>query len=43
MIDLAIAYISAYGNTEEVKNDAANIYAANYAEYLEIWEAVKNL
>ena len=43
MIELAIAYVSAHGNTEEVKNDAANIYASNYEEYLEIWEAVKNL
>ena len=26
-----------------VKNDAANIFAANYGEYLEIWEALKNI
>ena len=43
MIELAIAYVIAHGSTEEVKNDAANIYASNYAEYLEIWDAVKNL
>ena len=43
MIDLAIAYVIAHGNTEEVKNDAANIYASNYEEYLAIWEAIKNL
>ena len=43
MIELAIAYVIAHGNTTEVKNDAANIYASNYEEYLEIWEAVKNL
>lgn len=43
MIELAIVYVSTHGNTEEVKNDAANIYASNYEEYLEIWEAVKNL
>lgn len=43
MIELAIAYVSAHGNSEEVKNDAANIYASNYGEYLAIWEAVKNL
>ena len=43
MIELAIAYVIAHGNAEEVKNDAANIYASNYEEYLEIWEAVKNL
>ena len=43
MIELAIEYVIAHGNAEAVKNDAANIYAANYAEYLEIWEAVKNL
>ena len=43
MIELAIAYVSAHSNTEEAKNDAANIYASNYEEYLAIWEAVKNL
>ena len=43
MIELATAYVSTHGNTEEVKNDAANIYASNYEEYLKIWEAVKNL
>ena len=43
MIELAIVYVSTHGNMEEVKNDAANIYASNYEEYLEIWEAVKNL
>ena len=43
MIKLAIAYVIAHGSTEEVKNDAANIYASNYGEYIEIWDAVKNL
>ena len=43
MIELAIAYAAANGNTDEAKNDAANIYASNYGEYLKIWEAVKNL
>ena len=43
MIELAVTYVVNHGNTEEVKNDAANIYASNYEEYLKIWEAVKNL
>ena len=43
MIELAIAYVIAHGNAEEVKNDAANIYASNYEVYLAIWEAIKNL
>lgn len=43
MIELAIAYVVANGNTEEVKNDAANIYASNYEEYMEIWNAIKDL
>ena len=40
MIELAIAYAGAHGNTEEAKNDAANIYSSNYDEYMEIWAAI---
>lgn len=29
MIELAIAYAAAHGNTEEAKNDAANIYSSS--------------
>ena len=43
MIELAIAYAAAHGNTEEAKNDAANIYSSNYEEYMEIWTAIKDL
>ena len=43
MIELAIAYAAAHGNTEEAKNDAANIYSSNYEEYMEIWNAIKAL
>ena len=43
MIELAIAYAAAHGNTEEAKNDAANIYSSNYEEYMEIWAAIKDL
>ena len=43
MIGLAIAYVAAHGNTDETKNDAANIYSSNYEEYMEIWNAIKDL
>lgn len=43
MIELAIAYAAAHGNTEEAKNDAANIYSSNYEEYMEIWTALEAL
>ena len=43
MIELAIAYVAAHGNTEEAKNDAANIYSSNYDEYMKIWAAIKDL
>ena len=43
MIELAIAYAAAHGKTEEAKNDAANIYSSNYAEYMEIWTAIESL
>ena len=43
MVELAIAYVAANGNTEEAKNDAANIYSSNYEEYMEIWTAIKSL
>lgn len=43
MIELAIAYSAAHGNTEEAKNDAANIYSSNYDEYMKIWTAINAL
>lgn len=43
MIELAIAYVAAHGNADETKNDAANIYSSNYEEYMEIWNAIKDL
>lgn len=43
MIELAIAYAAAHGNTEEAKNDAANIYSSNYEEYMDIWDAIEAL
>ena len=43
MIELAIAYVAAHGNTEESKNDAANIYSSNYEEYMDIWYAIEDM
>lgn len=43
MIELAVSYVAANGNSEEAKNDAANIFSSSYTEYMEIWNAVKNL
>lgn len=43
MIELAIAYVAAHGNTEESKNDAANIYSSNYEEYMDIWSAIEDM
>ena len=43
MIELAIAYAAAHGNTKEAKNDAANIYSSSYEEYMKIWTAIKAL
>ena len=40
MIELAIAYVDEHGNTDEVKNDAANLYSSSYEEYMEIWAAI---
>ena len=46
-IKSAIAYVRAHiGHGEDetmVKNDAANIYAASYAEYMVICEALNNI
>lgn len=46
-IKSAIAYVRGHigrgADTTEVKNDAANIFAASYAEYMIIWEAILNL
>ena len=43
MVELAIAYAVANGNTEEARNDAANIYSNNYDEYMKIWTAINAL
>ena len=43
MIELAIVYAASHGNTEEAKNDAANIYSSSYEEYMKIWTAIKAL
>ncbi len=43
MIELAIAYAAERSNTDEAKNDAANIYSSNYEEYMEIWDALETL
>lgn len=39
-ITAAREYAKRNGQTEEAKNDAANICADSYAEYLIIWEAL---
>ena len=43
----AIAYVRDHigpgTDATMLKNDAANIYSASYAEYLEIWEALNNI
>ena len=45
-INAAVTYVRDHigPGTDEaiVKNDAANIFSASYAEYLEIWEALNN-
>lgn len=46
-IKSAIAYVRVHighgADETMVKNDAANVYAASYAEYMEIWEALNNI
>lgn len=45
-IAAAIRYYEQYrdhGTSKEIKNDAANIYAASYDEYLTIWEALAKI
>lgn len=42
-INLAIACVMSNGNTLDAKNDAANIFAASYPEYMAIWSAIENL
>ena len=43
----AIAYVrdhAGHGTDDTaIKNDAANIYASSYDEYMIIWEAIKNI
>lgn len=43
MIYDAIIYVVMHGSTDDVKNDAANIYARSYEEYLEVWDAIKSV
>ena len=40
-IQCALNYVMRFGGATETKNDAANIYADNYEEYLAIWDAIK--
>lgn len=35
----ATAYVAAHSSDYDPKNDAANIYADSYEEYLAIWNA----
>lgn len=42
----AVRYVQknrGYGEIEEIKNDAANIFANSYEEYNEIWKHLDNL
>lgn len=44
-IQKAIDYVAKREGThdaKELRNDAANIYADNYEDYLVIWEALEN-
>ena len=45
-INAAISYvrdhIAPWADETAVKNDAANIFASSYNEYLKIWEALNN-
>lgn len=42
-IEKAINYVLKYGADDETKNDAANIFASTYCEYLELWNAIREL
>lgn len=40
-ISAARAYVEMVGATDEARNDAANIYASSYEDYLAIWNALE--
>ena len=42
-INKAVEYVKANGANDDVKNDAANIFADSYDEYLKIWNAIENM
>lgn len=42
-ITAAIHYCEQFGTDTETRNDASNIFAASYDEYITIWEALANL
>lgn len=42
-ITAAINYCEQFGTDAETRNNASNIFAASYDEYMTIWEALANL
>ncbi len=42
-IKKAVEYVKAHEVNDDIKNDAANIFADSYNEYLKIWEELEKL
>lgn len=42
-ITAAIRYCEQFGTDTETRNDASNIFADSYDEYVKIWEALASL
>lgn len=42
-ISAAIAYCNRFGTDANTRNNASNIFASSYNEYMTIWEALENL
>lgn len=42
-INAAIAYCHQHGTNAKTRNDASNIFANSYEEYIVIWNALLNL
>ena len=42
-INAAIIYCQRFGTDAGTRNDASNIFASSYDEYMTIWEALENL
>ena len=42
-INAAIYYCQQFGTDAGTRNDASNIFASSYDEYMTIWEALENL